>query len=176
MNRRMLSITVLFAALAAAGCHKKPPAKAATIPEAPVAAAPTATPDANGEEVRKGLPEVKSQTLATVYFEFDSSTLSADAQATLKSDFEQLQQTPAVAVRLEGHSDERGSTQYNVALGERRAQAVKTFLTSLGLPPAQLTTASYGEEKPADPGHDEAAWSKNRRVELTVVADRVGAR
>ena len=178
MTRNIVATTALFAALASAGCHKKPPAKITAAPEAPAAATAAATPvaDLNGEEARKGLPDVKMQTLATIYFDFDSSTLSAEAQAILKGDFDQLQQSAEVAVRLEGHSDERGSTQYNVALGDRRAQAVKTFLTSLGVPAARLTTASFGKEKPADAGHDPAAWAKNRRVELTIVADRVGAR
>ena len=73
-------------------------------------------------------------------------------------------------VRLEGHADERGSTQYNLALGERRANAVKTYLSTLGVSVGRMELVSYGEEKGADAGHDDAAWSKNRRVELSVTA------
>lgn len=170
MTRRLATLAVL-AALAAAGCHKKPVTKAAApAPEAaPVAAVQNPADALNGEEARRGLPDLKRETLSTVYFEFDSSTLADAAKETLKKDFSTLQENATVAVRLEGHSDERGGTQYNVALGERRARAVKAFLTTLGLPTARLETVSYGEEKPADLGHDDAAWSKNRRVELTVV-------
>lgn len=169
MNTRVALIAAVVAT-AAVGCHKKPPANAKTD-NTPVAAA-TATPDANagGEEARAGLPDVKTQTLATVFFAFDSSTLDDAGKTALQQDFDILKANPEVRVRLEGNTDERGSTQYNVALGQRRAESVKNFLVSLGIPEASLETVSYGEEKPADAGHDEAAWEKNRRVDLTVTA------
>ena len=177
MNRRIAMIAV-SAALAAAACHHPPP-KNATAEAATPTPAPSATPDAtamNGEEVRKGLPDVKMQTLATVYFDFDSSALNDAAKQTLQKNFEILRDETSVSVKLEGNSDERGSTQYNVALGQRRAQAVKDFLVTLGIPGTRLEPVSFGKEKPVDPGHDEAAWAKNRRVELTVTgSDRVGS-
>ncbi|HVO30644.1 MAG TPA: peptidoglycan-associated lipoprotein Pal [bacterium] len=177
MNRRIASIAVLVA-LAAAGCHKKPPAK---VSAENTVATPAPTPDAtaslNGEEARKGLPDVKTQTLSSVYFDFDSVTLRDDAKATLEKNFEVLNGNAALRVRLEGNTDERGSTQYNVALGQRRAQAVKDFLVNRGIPANRLETVSYGKERPADAGHTEEAWAKNRRCDLAVIGgtDNVGS-
>lgn len=175
MNRRIASIAVLVA-VAAAGCHKKPPAKV-TAENTVATPAPTATPDTNGEEARKGLPDVKTQTLSSVYFGFDSVTLTDDAKATLEKNFEVLNGNAALRVRLEGNTDERGSTQYNVALGQRRAQAVKDFLVNRGIPATRLETVSYGKERPIDAGHTEEAWAKNRRCDLAVIggADNVSS-
>ena len=103
-----------------------------------------------------------------VYFEFDDYTLSPDAQESLNrlSDF--MKASASVVVQIEGHCDERGSTEYNLALGERRAQSVKNYLVQLGVDPARLPTMSWGEEKPASPGSTEADWSQNRRAVFTV--------
>jgi peptidoglycan-associated lipoprotein len=178
MKIRNIAALSLMATLALTGCPKKPvtKAKADTSATAPVADANGAN-GANGEEARKGLPDVKTQSLATVFFDLDAYTLSDTSKAILSANFAILRDNPDVTVRVEGHTDERGSTQYNLALGERRANSVKTFLTSMGIPTARLEVVSYGEEKPADAGHDESAWGKNRRVELTVTAgnDRVSS-
>ncbi len=104
--------------------------------------------------------------LETVYFDFDSSALRPDAIATLQKNAEKIKQVPGVIIQLAGHCDERGTQEYNLALGERRALAVRDYLIKLGIPAERLVTISYGEEFPADPGHDEAAWAKNRRVEF----------
>jgi len=106
--------------------------------------------------------------LEKIYFDFDSSALSTSARQTLSKDFAVLKQNPQSKIRVEGHCDERGSAEYNLALGERRAKAAVTYLTTMGLPSGQLSTISYGKEKPADPGHDEAAWAKNRRDEFVL--------
>lgn len=103
-----------------------------------------------------------------VFFAFDDYTLSMDAQATLNQFAESLKSNKAAVVQIEGHCDERGSIEYNLALGERRAQSVKNYLAQLGVEGARLTTISYGEEKPAADGHDESAWSRNRRAEFVV--------
>jgi len=103
--------------------------------------------------------------LAPVYYSFDSSELDANAQSTLNKNADWLKSNPEVAIVLEGHCDERGTNEYNLALGERRAQSAQKYLTTLGVASERLSTISYGEEWPADPGHNEAAWSKNRRVE-----------
>lgn len=98
-----------------------------------------------------------------VYFDFDQSEIRPDARAVLEAHANYLAANPA-PLRLEGHADERGSREYNLALGERRAEAVRRTLTILGV--SEMTTLTYGEERPIDPGHNEGAWQLNRRVEL----------
>lgn len=102
----------------------------------------------------------------TIYFEFDKSDIQAKYLDVLTAHADYLMKHANVHIRLEGNTDERGSREYNIALGDRRAQAVRRFLMFQGVPADQITTVSYGEEKPADPGHDESAWAKNRRVDL----------
>ncbi len=103
-----------------------------------------------------------------VYFEFDSATLDYTAQELLKQKGQWLTDNPDVNVVIEGHTDERGTNAYNLALGERRAESVKTFLVDLGIDAARMTTISYGEEKPVAMGQDEESWAKNRRVEFVL--------
>ena len=109
------------------------------------------------------------QALEKIYFDFDSAALSESSRDTLKKDYELIKKNGAAKVEIEGHCDERGSDEYNLALGERRAKAALNYLVTLGIAPGRLSTISYGKEKPADPGHDEAAWAKNRRVEFVIV-------
>jgi peptidoglycan-associated lipoprotein len=101
-----------------------------------------------------------------VYFDFDSSKVSDDYVELVKHHGVYLASNPSVTIRLEGHTDERGTREYNVALADRRAQAVKRLLMFQGAASDQVTIISYGEEKPATLGHDESAWSMNRRAEL----------
>ena len=101
-----------------------------------------------------------------VYFEFDSIRLSPEAQEMLTQKATWLRANPAAKVTIEGYCDNRGTNEYNLALGEGRAQSVKAFLVDLGISPSRLNTISYGEEQPAVPGNNEAAWSKNRRDEF----------
>lgn len=103
-----------------------------------------------------------------IFFEFDSAVLLAEAQAILKKKAEWLLNNSDVTVTIEGHCDERGTNEYNIALGDRRAASAKTFLNYLGIAGARLSCISYGEERPADPGHNEKAWSKNRRGHFTI--------
>jgi peptidoglycan-associated lipoprotein len=100
------------------------------------------------------------------YFEFDRSDLSAEARAALVHHANYLKANPSTRYRLEGHADERGTREYNLALGERRAQAIERYLQVQGVSSNQLETISYGEENPVDPGISEAAYAKNRRVEI----------
>lgn len=104
-----------------------------------------------------------------VFFEYDSSVLTPEATQTLDGQAAWLKQYPDVIVTIEGHADERGTREYNLALGDRRANAVKNYLVALEASPDRILTISYGEERPADPGHDESAWAKNRRA-VTVVS------
>ena len=114
-----------------------------------------------------GMSDVNAE---TVYFAFDDYTLSSEAQSTVNSLADSLRANPSAVVQIKGHCDERGSIEYNLALGERRANAVKNYLTSLGVDGARLNTISYGEEQPADDGHDESAWARNRRAEFVLSA------
>jgi peptidoglycan-associated lipoprotein len=101
-----------------------------------------------------------------VYFDFDSSAISGEARAIIEAHGKYLAENPGIAIVLEGHADERGTREYNIALGERRANAVRQLIMLLGSASLQLQTVSYGEEQPAAMGHDEATWQLNRRVEL----------
>jgi peptidoglycan-associated lipoprotein len=105
--------------------------------------------------------------LKTVYFGFDDSSLTPEARSTLDSDRECLRQRGDPATAVTGHTDERGTTEYNLALGQRRAESVRKYLTGLGADGNRIKAVSQGKERPADPGHDEAAWARNRRAELT---------
>ena len=107
--------------------------------------------------------------LENIYFSFDSFGLTPDARAVLLKNADLMKTASTDKVRIEGHCDERGSAEYNLALGERRALAAKKYLVTLGLPEDRLTTISYGEERPVDQGHDESAWVKNRRDEFVVI-------
>lgn len=124
--------------------------------------------DASGAGSGLGSDDVSGLSLAdrTVYFAFDSTELDAAGKAVVARFAAHLAKNPTAKVRLEGHADERGTREYNVGLGERRGNAVSSALISGGASAAQISVVSYGEERAADPGHDEAAWSKNRRVEI----------
>lgn len=102
----------------------------------------------------------------TIYFEYDSSDVPASAQPMIEAHARYLSEHAGASVALEGHADERGSREYNIGLGEKRALAVRRLMTLLGATGPQVRTISYGEERPADAGHDESAWQLNRRVEI----------
>ena len=106
--------------------------------------------------------------LSDVHFAFDSYELSQGVRGTLQNHANWLMDNGESNVQIEGHCDERGTTQYNLALGQKRAQSVYEYLKSLGVPASRMSTVSYGEELPLDPGHTEAAWSKNRRAHFNV--------
>jgi peptidoglycan-associated lipoprotein len=170
----------------AAGCGpKRPPAVATTAPGAgaassqptepqqPVDAGPDIHPlsdeSAAGRDLAtSGVRAGEESPLADVHFDFDTATLSAQARETLAQHAQWLKAHPGARVTIEGHCDERGTVEYNLALGEQRARAVRDYLVELGVAGARLTTASYGKERPLDPGHDEAAWARNRRAHFAV--------
>lgn len=103
-----------------------------------------------------------------IFFQYDSAALSADAQAILQDKADWLKANPQVQIIVEGHTDERGTVAYNLALGNQRAESVKNFLVDLGIGAGRIGTVSYGEERPLDPGANEAAWSRNRRAHFEI--------
>ena len=137
-----------------------PPPVAEPFPPSQVDTAPVATPTID-ELNRRGV-------LKTVYFAYNSEDLDDTARATLQANADWLKANAKYRVEIGGHCDERGSIGYNVALGDRRAASVRSYLGTLGVDASRLTAVSYGEERPADPGHDETAWAKNRRAEFKI--------
>jgi len=103
-----------------------------------------------------------------IHFEFDSIRLTPEAQRILSKKAQWLKQNPGATIIIEGHCDSRGTNEYNLALGEGRAQSAKTFLVDLGIEPGRITTISFGEERPLDPRQNEAAWAKNRRAHFVI--------
>jgi len=112
----------------------------------------------------------KNSPLQPAYFGLDSAELDDVGRAAVSANAEVLKKYPMWMVTVEGHCDERGTAEYNLALGERRAVAVKTYLVALGISPDRLRTVSYGKEFPFDPGHNETAWSKNRRAHFVITS------
>ncbi len=156
---------VLAATLVAVGCSSSK--KVSTTPPPPPAPDQTETqtspppppPSSEGEAV-----EEKTSSLQDAFFDFDEASLRADAKTALENNARFLEGHGVAKAVVEGHCDERGSVEYNLALGERRAKAAKDFLVSYGIAAARLTTISYGKERPFDSGHEESSWSKNRRA------------
>jgi peptidoglycan-associated lipoprotein len=158
----------------AASAAAKPPVKKESVKTESVKAQPVKldnVKESAAQATAESTVELKKlqAALEKIYFGFDAYTLSDQARATLVKDSELLKKASTAKVRIEGNCDERGSDEYNLALGERRAKAAMEYLVTMGVPANNLSVISYGKEKPADPGHDEAAWSKNRRDEFIVV-------
>lgn len=169
--RAVQLVLILMSAVALSGCPKKPQ----TLPES--GGAPTDTgasttgtsgSDVSGSELSADQRAIEAlkQVGTIVYFDYDRTDIKPEYVAIVTAHAKFLGENPARKLRLEGHSDERGSREYNIGLGERRAQSVRRALLLQGVNEAQLTTVSYGEERPAVAGSDESAYAKNRRVEL----------
>ena len=175
---RLMAVVLLVAAYALGGCASKPskPANAGETAAANAgaegsgAASQNASGAGGGGDEEVAGPQSGMLARRTVYFDFDSSEIKGDGTDIVAAHARYLAANPGTRVRLEGHTDERGSREYNIGLGERRAQAVRRALLLQGAADAQISTVSYGEERPAAAGHDEAAWSKNRRVEIVYLA------
>ena len=166
--KNLVSISVLLSSLVLlAGC----PAKPKEVPPAP----PTPTADTSGVENAEALAGDTDASMGPtgdllnkriIYFDFDRAEVRADSQSVVAAHAAYLSKNPNQKVRLEGHADERGSREYNIGLGERRGQTVRRALALQGVAEAQLSTVSYGEERPAAAGSDEQAYALNRRVEI----------
>jgi peptidoglycan-associated lipoprotein len=175
LGRRLTLLTVTALALGiAAGCSRRqPPA----TDDRPRAEPPPATDDAGDadaarraeEEARLAREAAYGSIQDMIFFDFDRSDLREDARQTLQAKAEALRQFPDIRIRIEGHADERGTVEYNLALGERRADAARAYLIDLGIDSDRMTTISYGEERPAVEGQNESAWSQNRRDEFVII-------
>jgi len=117
-----------------------------------------------------GIERARTALTAMVFFEYDESTITAEGESILRDKVDVLRANPEVRMRVEGHADERGSTEYNIALGQRRADAVVRFLSGFGVDGSRFTTTSYGEERPLERGETEFSWSRNRRAEFAITA------
>jgi len=138
------------------------PVRETPIPPEPVTSDPLIATDI--DQINKNSP------FQPIFYAFDSAEVDAESQKVLNTNADILRKYPSWVITIEGHSDERGTAEYNLALGERRAAAARTYLVSLGIPADRLKTVSYGKEFPFDPGHDEAAWAKNRRAHFVVTS------
>jgi peptidoglycan-associated lipoprotein len=153
--------------------HAPPPAPPAAQqqPAAQAAPAPPQPAPAATEAAQKVTTPLAP---ASIYFEYDSSTLSSEARTTLQSFFEGLRARSGARLRIEGNCDERGTSEYNLALGQRRADSAKKYLVQLGAEAGRITAISNGKEKPRASGHDESAWRENRRDDLLPSNTTVG--
>jgi peptidoglycan-associated lipoprotein len=172
---RIIVVMVMAASLGLAGCASKrpkpaPPSAADAAAGATGSGANSADASAANAEAEAAGPQGGLLATRIIYFDFDNSEVRGAGVEVVAAHARYLAANPATRVRLEGHTDERGSREYNIGLGERRAQSVRRALLLQGAADAQISTVSYGEERPAVPGHDEAAWAKNRRVEIVYLA------
>jgi peptidoglycan-associated lipoprotein len=181
LSARVLSSLALAAALvltSAVACKKAPPkttAEAAPTPvptEAPPPPAPAPTPAPRGDEVMSAdLAALNSRGyLKDAYFDYNEATLRDDTRTNLAADADWLKKYSTIQILVEGHCDERGTTEYNLALGDRRANAVKEYLGSLGIDAARVRTVSYGKERPFCTESNEQCWQSNRRGHLLITA------
>jgi peptidoglycan-associated lipoprotein len=171
MRVAQLMLIVVMSGLALAACKSKPP----TLPDASNAPEQTGAETSRagdtdvsgrGLDANEQAKQAAIQTGTIVYFDYDRAEIKPEFVPIVTAHAKYLNTNSGNKIRLEGHSDERGSREYNIGLGERRAQAVRRALMLQGVTEAQITTVSYGEERPAMQGSDESAYAKNRRVEL----------
>lgn len=164
-NKKLLAVGMVLTMAFVAGCSSNKNADSGNTAGAGNGSSTSGSYDPNAAGNSSGSDF--AQNGRTVYFGFDQYNLSSDAQSILDSNIAKLK-SGSQHIRLEGHADERGTREYNLALGERRANAVLQYLVANGVAKNRVETISYGKERPADPGHDESAWAKNRRVEIVL--------
>jgi peptidoglycan-associated lipoprotein len=170
------ALAIALAGLVLAGCAgkgtKEPPPEPLSQDDSAASTLPSAAPesdisrmvDAEGNPINPNTGQALGRVF---YFDYDKATLRPEALALLELHAAFLRNSPDRRVVVEGHCDERGTREYNLALGERRSDAVRSFLVQAGVRRSQIDTVSYGEERPVDAGHSEAAWAQNRRAELS---------
>ena len=174
-----LSLLIVAVPLVLGACKKKPPAvvpqptttgTTTPPPPAPRTDPPPPPPRTSTDNGGMSPAAIRALVLETVYFEYDSDEIRADAQASLTKRIPLLSANPGVRLQVAGHCDDRGTDEYNITLGRRRAEAVKRFLTDRGIDASRIETISYGRERPIAKGDNEAAWSQNRRDEFSITA------
>jgi peptidoglycan-associated lipoprotein len=166
MKNVVLTAVLVASLIGFAGCGNKPPEQPPPPPQNTADTSGVDNANATVDNTESQGPSGELLSKRVVYFDFDKSDIRADSQTVVAAHAAYLAKNPAQKVRLEGHADERGSREYNIGLGERRAQAVRRALLLQGVAEAQLSTVSYGEERPAVAGSDEQAYALNRRVEI----------
>jgi peptidoglycan-associated lipoprotein len=186
-NATLFGLVVCLVLIAPVACHKAPPPTVTPTPQAPPPPPPVTTvapttdfvkpavePTATSETLPRDLDALNAQAqsrgwIQDAFFAFDDSTLTSESQTALTASATWLKAHADYNLLIEGHCDERGTEQYNLALGDRRANTAREYLGTLGVDPARMRTVSYGVERPFDPGHNEEAWAKNRRAHLVLV-------
>ena len=170
MNTRVATAVMLSSAIALGACAKKAPEE---IPPPPVTAtatpAPTPTPTGPAVGSMEHFLANVGQSNTVVYFDTDRYNIDAEDSAKLQRQAQYFSQYSNVTFTIEGHTDERGTREYNLALGERRANAAKNYLVSLGIPASRIRTVSYGKERPVALGSNESAWAQNRRAATVTI-------
>lgn len=167
----VIAVLVIAMAIGLTGCKKKMPKEEAPPPPPKVEeVAPPPAPDTTGQAARERQASMDADRarITAVYFDYDRSDIRADQRDRVTTNAEIFRRWTEWQVSVEGHCDERGTNEYNLALGERRATAAKQALVAAGIDATRINTVSFGEERPADPGQNESAWSKNRRAEFKV--------
>jgi peptidoglycan-associated lipoprotein len=170
MNKKIATILLLASASTLAACAKKPPEQLPPAPESAPTQSYTPTPTDSGPAVGTQAhfaAAVGSST--TIYFDTDRYNIDSQDAAALQAQAQYFLRYPTVTFTIEGHCDERGTREYNLALGERRANAAKNFLVSLGVDPARISVVSYGKERPVALGSDETSWARNRRAASVII-------
>ncbi len=158
--------TTLMVGLLAVGCASKKP----TNSQDSLADGKNGSNNGLSLELNGDSDSNRAGGLQTIYFGFDSSNLDSGTKETMKMNAEYLKSNTNVDVQVEGHCDERGGRQYNLALGERRAKSVRDYLVAMGVESKRISVISYGNERPVSEGHDEAGWAKNRRANFVITA------
>ena len=165
----VLAAGLCLASLFASGCARKAKEAPPTPPQAPPVVADTTTPPPTPPPAPPPAPPTfSSSDLKPAFFDFDSYALRDDARAALDADAKLLRDNASASITIEGHCDERGTVEYNQALGEKRAQAARDYLAAAGIAAGRMDVVSYGKERPFAEGHDESAWQQNRRAHLVV--------
>ncbi len=164
-----LFVLFLVAGLALAGCARKPAIEDHLVSEATAPAAPVVSEPAEPVDVAPAKPEPKVEMAAAkIFFDFDSYVLSSANKALLQGNAAWLKAHPELRIVIEGHTDERGSSSYNLALGEKRAEAARAYLQNLGIAPERIKVVSYGKEKAVQGAGNEAVWARDRRAEFVI--------
>ena len=168
MNTRVATGLMLASTIALAACQKKAPEE---LPPPPTETAPAPAPAPSGPGVgsQQHFIDAVGQQNTVVYFDTDQYNIDAEDQAKLQRQAQYFNQYSGVTFTVEGHCDERGTRDYNLALGERRANAAKNYLVSIGIPANRIRTVSYGKERPVALGSNEAAWAQNRRAATVTI-------